>query len=315
MVIGIDHGNSQIKTMHTTFTSGITEHGSAKPPLPTDIVFYDGNYYTISNKRETYKRDKTQDEKCFIMTLFALAKEILATNQYKEDVIDVDLAIGLPPEHYAKQRNIFSEYFLQHGRTWTFTYNDKKFIISINDVHVFPQAYSAIATRASILKEYSSTYIIDIGGYTVDVLLLSEGRPDLQYCHSLELGIIQMNINICNRVNSEYALKIDDNHVMDVLLGRKTTLSDEIKAFIKQSAKAHAYHILNTLRESSVDLRANPAIFIGGGSMILKDLILSTDLVEEEYTEFIPEVTANAAGYTALATGLIRQKKMQNANG
>ena len=101
---------------------------------------------------------------------------------------------------------------------------------------------------------------------------------------------------------------------MDVLLDRKSMLSDTIKDFIKQSAKAHTYQILNTLRESSVDLRANPAIFIGGGSMILKDLILSTDLVDENYTEFIPEVSANAAGYTALATGLIRQKKMQGQN-
>lgn len=33
----------------------------------------------------------------------------------------------------------------------------------------------------------------DIGGYTTDVLLLKNGKTDLQFCRSLETGIITMN--------------------------------------------------------------------------------------------------------------------------
>lgn len=36
-------------------------------------------------------------------------------------------------------------------------------------------------------------FIIDIGGYTTDVLLLRNGKTDMQFCRSLETGIITMN--------------------------------------------------------------------------------------------------------------------------
>lgn len=311
MVIGIDHGNSQVKTSRTVFTSGITEHGTAKPPLPTDIIFYNGEYFTISSRREPYKRDKTKDEKCFIMTLFALAKEIEDLNQYSTEEMDVTLAVGLPPEHIAKQKATFLEYFKNHGDLWSFTFNDKPFNIRISNVFVFPQAYSAVAIRASKFKAFSSTYIIDIGGYTVDTLLLTEGKPDLQYCNSFELGIIQMNNQIINRVNAELSLKIDDNHVRDALMGRPTALSEEVIQFIKDSAAAHTLSLLEKLREVSVDLRANPSIFIGGGSLILRDMILESGFVNKDFVEFVPEVSANAIGYTALATGMLRKNSAQ----
>lgn len=309
MVIGIDHGNSQVKTVHETFTSGITAHGTAKPSLPTDIILYDGNYFTISSRREPYKRDKTTDEKCFIMTLFALAKEIESSNQYSDGEMEVYLAVGLPPEHISKQKAAFIKYFNDHGEVWSFKFNDKPYTIRIADVFVFPQAYSAVAIRASKFKSYSSTYIIDIGGYTVDTLLLTEGRPDLQYCNSFELGIISMNNQIISRVNSELSYKIDDNHVTDALMEKPTALDQEVIDFIKQSANAHTLNILEKLREVSVDLRVNPSIFIGGGSLILKDMILKSGFVNEKFVEFVPEVSANALGYTALATGMLRKKQ------
>ncbi len=300
IIIGIDHGNSQIKTVHSCFPSGVTEHGTAKPPIQTDMICYGGKYYTLATKREPYKRDKTIDEKCFVMTLFGIAKELTATGT-EDGEVDISLAIGLPPEHFAKQKNVFSRYFYDHGANWKFEYNGKAFSINIKEVYVYPQAYAAIATNSSLLKEYSTTYIVDIGGYTVDVLLLSNGKPDLQCCHSFELGMIPMFGDIANRINSEYGKKITDVHVIDVLTNRKSILSDEIKDFIKERANAHAMDILNTLREGGIDLTTNPAIFVGGGSKILEENILKSNLVVPEFSEFIQEVAANAAGYEALA--------------
>lgn len=300
IIIGIDHGNSQVKTAHACFTSGITEHGTAKPPIQTDMICYAGNYYTISSKREPYKRDKTTDDKCFIMTLFAIAKELIATN-VDDKTVDISLAIGLPPEHFAKQKTVFSRYFYDHGAKWKFEYNGRDFDINIKEVYVFPQAYAAIATKSSLLKEYSTTYIIDIGGYTVDVLLLSDGKPNLQCCHSFELGMIPMFGDITSRINSEYGQKIGDTHIVDVLSGKKSMLSAELKEFIKSKAQAHTMDILDTLREHGIDLTTNPAIFIGGGSAILKDYILKSKRVVPDFTEFIEDVSANAVGYEALA--------------
>ena len=49
MIISIDHGNKQIKTLNRTFTSGLLERDS-KPAFGEDILCYEGKYYTLSDK-------------------------------------------------------------------------------------------------------------------------------------------------------------------------------------------------------------------------------------------------------------------------
>ena len=70
MLISIDHGNKQIKTNHRTFVSGLRE-SDTKPPFGKDVLFYKGKYYTLTDQRIPYMRDKTADERYFILTLFA----------------------------------------------------------------------------------------------------------------------------------------------------------------------------------------------------------------------------------------------------
>ena len=74
MLIAIDHGNKQIKTTHRTFTSGLCE-SDTRPPFGKEVLYYNGKYYTLSDQRIPYMRDKTVDERYFILTLFAIAFE------------------------------------------------------------------------------------------------------------------------------------------------------------------------------------------------------------------------------------------------
>ena len=84
MLIAIDHGNYAIKTPHHSFVSGLSEH-TVKPPMADEILEYDGRYWTPSGKRLSYMRDKTQDERYFILTLFAIAKELEDTGRYRSN--------------------------------------------------------------------------------------------------------------------------------------------------------------------------------------------------------------------------------------
>ena len=92
MLIAIDHGNYAIKTPHHSFVSGLSEH-TVKPPMADEILEYDGRYWTTSGKRLSYMRDKTQDERYFILTLFAIAKELEDTGRYSP-VEQIQLAVG-----------------------------------------------------------------------------------------------------------------------------------------------------------------------------------------------------------------------------
>lgn len=74
-------------------------------------------------------------------------------------------------------------------------------------------------------------FIIDIGGYTTDVLLLRNGKPDMQFCRSLETGIITMNNEIVRKVGALHDMRIEDEHINAVLCEQETILPDDVKKY------------------------------------------------------------------------------------
>ena len=100
MLISVDHGNKLIKVLHhAPFTSGLQE--SDVPPFGGETLKYQGKYYTLSEKRIPYHRDKTEDDRFWILTLFAIAYEIEAVGGYSQNIIRIQsegypaLEIGL----------------------------------------------------------------------------------------------------------------------------------------------------------------------------------------------------------------------------
>jgi len=60
----------------------------------------------------------------------------------------------------------------------------------------------------------------DIGGFTVDYLLIKNGTPDLSVCDSLEHGVIMMYNQIISKVNSSLNLLLDESDIDSILKGR-----------------------------------------------------------------------------------------------
>ena len=298
MLIAIDHGNSAIKSVHHNFTSGLARH-SVRPPMADEVLEYKGEYWTLSGHRLSYRRDKTRDESFFILTLFAIAKEITHAGPLPS-AEKIDLAVGLPPEHYGILKDKFRDYF-KRNESIHFSFNDKPITIMIRDVFVYPQAFAAIAPQKGQLKHHLRLFLVDIGGYTTDVLLLRQGKPDMQFCRSLETGVITMNNDIIRRVGALHDMQIEDEHINAVLCGKETILPTEVKDTIRKSAEQHAKDILDQLRELKVDLRSNPAVFIGGGSALFRDYLEHSPLVAS--ASFVENINANAIGYHAMAEG------------
>ena len=300
MLIAIDHGNYAIKTTHTAFLSGLTE-SKVKPPLSEEVLEYAGSFWTLSGKRVPYMRDKTQDDRYFVLTLFAIARELECRKAWAP-FVQADLAVGLPPEHYGMLREKFSQYF-QRGVV-KFSYQDRSLTLEIRRVLVYPQAYAAVVPLSGEILPLSRVFVIDIGGFTTDVLLLRNGKPDLQFCRSLESGVITMDNAIIGKVNAQYDMMVDDELISDVLLERETILPQEVKQTIQEAAKTHAKDILDQLRELGVDLRSNPAIFIGGGSSLFRPLLEGSPMVAK--ADFVEDPKANAIGYEMLAAHQLR---------
>ena len=59
-VIGIDHGWSQMKTVHEVFPSGVKEILS-EPAFFDDVLEYEGKYYKVGTKRDAVMDNKIEN--------------------------------------------------------------------------------------------------------------------------------------------------------------------------------------------------------------------------------------------------------------
>ena len=308
MLVAIDHGNCAIKTVLDSFTSGLSEH-TVQPPLAADTIAWDGKFWTLTESRLAYMRDKSKDNRFFILSLFAIARELKEQGELPSEV-DIDLAVGLPPEHFSALKDKFAKYFKRDDVK--FTYNGTPICLNIRRVFVYPQAYAAVVPQSRLLITTPRLFIVDIGGYTTDVLMLRNGKPDLMFCRSLEIGVITLNNDIIGKVSAQHDMRIEDDHITSVIQGKDTILPESVIQTIWDSAKCHADTILNKLRELQVDLRSTPAIFVGGGSILFRQYIEGSPMVVK--AEFVSDPKANAIGYGMLATGQLQKLSANGGN-
>ena len=296
MLISIDHGNKQVKTIHhAPFTSGLV--CSEVRPFGGETLAYQGRYYTLTDQRIPYRRDKTEDERFFVLTLFAIAYELEAASFYGAGPVQVQLAVGLPPAHYGAQQKRFAEYFLNRGMV-SFTLHDKQYEVLIDEVSCYPQSYAAAITVFQTLQSSPRALIIDIGGFTIDVLKLRSGHPDLAVVESFEKGVITLYNGIASKCNALYARILEDCDIDEVIRNQPTVLPGEVQQLIRTMTSDFLTEFYNFLRERGVDVSTSKCVFAGGGSLLLRGMIERGNKVA--FPIFIEDIHANARGYELL---------------
>lgn len=296
MIIAIDHGNKQMKTIHCLpFVSGLAE--SITRPFGSNILEYQDKFYTLSNQRIPYKRDKTEDDRFFILTLFGIAEELHMEEKYGEEVVHVSLAVGLPPAHYGAQSQAFIRYFLGRGIV-NFQYRDNPYTIYIKDVRCYPQAFAAAVTMMNKLLDKPRVLIVDIGGFTADYLMMRSGRADLSVCDSLENGVILLYNRIRTKVNSEFDILLEETDIDDILKDGESGYSPEVVSLVEKLARDFVNDLANSLRERMLDLMSGTVVFVGGGAILLRRQIEASGKVRNAV--FVEDINANAKGYEFL---------------
>lgn len=137
IILGIDHGNGNMKGSNVDFPCGLVRYTSEPGRfMNEDILEYQGTFYTLSETRMPFKADKTVDEDYFILTLFALALEaksrgITLTGK------DIVLGVGLPPADFSQQAPGFKKYFMEHAKHGiSFKFNGKSVSCYLKDTFV-----------------------------------------------------------------------------------------------------------------------------------------------------------------------------------
>ena len=296
--VAVDHGNRNMKTCHFIFTSGLNVLDK-KPARGEQYLQYEGKYYTLSEQRIPYQRDKTLDFRFFILTLFAIAMELEGKEQIQpEDVVQIQLPIGLPPKHFAELYGKYEAFFRAEGKVLDLNFNGKIYHICIQEVRAFVQDFAAMMTVGQDIMQIPKAVGIDIGGFTTDYLLIRKGKPDMGYCDSLEKGVITMYNQIISSVNSEYDMLLEDTDIDSILSGNTQYYDDSVVHMTESMVHDFVTDLLNSIRERGIDTKTSYTVFIGGGAVLLKQFLEKSDRLGKYL--FIEDLKANARGYDLL---------------
>lgn len=289
-VIGIDHGYGYMKTANHEFRTGIKEFKN-EPPIMQRVVKYNDRYYSVGGTRQNVRLTKWQDENYWIMTLAAIAEELR-----EETRCEVILAVGLPLTRFGAEKQDFQRYLKREG-VIDFQYQKTTYSITIKDVMVFPQGYSAIANKIDTLS--GMRVICDVGSWTIDVLPLENGIPNMNRITSLDMGVIKAMNNINEELRRELGGEVEETVLQDIMLGKDVKLSFKYMENIKSGLTEYATEVLLKLKELGFNTDTTPFIFTGGGSSLIKRY--GSGSYDSDMTSFMEDIHENAKGYEKLA--------------
>ena len=299
ILIGLDNGNKCTKN-HAGFVceSGFTK-SDVEPITRNNLLVYKGDFYTIGSSRLSVQTDKTINDNTFILSLPAIADEI-----YKQGIqgeIKVFLGVGLPIVHYGKMKHKFREYFIRDNIK--FNFNGSDYAINIVDCRVYPQGYAAFINIYNDYKNVSAANVIDIGGYTTDFFIVENGIINTASCYSLPNGVITLFASIQQEL-LKMNINLTEKQIQDIVLGREPVLFDaDIGKMIEMKAEEYVENLLTKILEYGFEFR-NPTIIVGGGGMMLRKYIESSDKIK--YIENLDQF-ANAKGYKILLEQELRR--------
>ena len=295
ITIGIDHGYAAMKSPHFSFPTGLVQYDH-EPYTSKDVLEYGGKYYVVGSGRQPLQKDKTLTEDYYLLTLAAIAKELA----YRKagSTASVHLAAGLPLTSFGRDKRKFRVYLLRDGRPVHFRFERTAYTVKITEASLFPQGYAAVLTQPDLLNE-PSIILADIGGWTVDLMRLDNRIPNAATCRSLELGMIRCLDEIAEQVRRSLGLSMTAAQIESVLRNDASSVDGRAREIIQREADAYAHRLLSAIMESGLDIRAMPAVFLGGGAALLKRHVRASDGLCRPV--ILDDVCLNAKGYERLA--------------
>ena len=274
MNIGIDHGYYAIKTRHFSFLAGIAVY-SHEPYTLQNTLEYGGKFYVCGTGRQPILRNKTENDNYYLLTLAAIAREIKQRGENTE--CSVTLAAGLPLAGFGREKKFFREYLLRSSQPVCFKFEGVPYKITIEDVKLFPQGYSAIAIHPELIQNEPSVLLMDIGGWTVDLMRLDNGVPNASTCRSLELGMIRCIDETKEQVRRDVGLSVTDAQVERVLAGKPCSMDEKARSIIRRQGRLYTERLLSAVMKSGFDLKAIPVVMLGGGASVVKGNVSPQD--------------------------------------
>ena len=323
--ISVDTGNKMMKTPHFVFPAGLTNHYGQEPVNVVDVEYIrcGKNYYTISEQHIPNVQDKSSDDSYNVLLMIAMAKElsVIGLDNLKDTDgvvrVTISLAVGLPIQHYKALTPTYMRNYRNGGAPYVFAYKPlggklTKYEITVSKVRVFPQGFAAAQSNADVkaIVRDGNAVIIDIGGYTTDMCRMKNGAPTSTANRTFNsLGMNALYRDIANLLENALFVRFSDEAIDQILDPSKKTenLPKRILEDCREMPRDYAKRLVNTIIfEEQVDFYTNKLIFVGGGSLRLRDYIEEAVKARGGKAYFIEDIKANAIGYQSLAADFAR---------
>lgn len=287
--IGIDIGYGNTKSRHSIFQSGVKRF-ETEPPLDTKVVEYNGQYYSVDNMQETIPESKVEDESTLILTMAAIAEE-LKKREVKN--ANIRLGIGLPLTRVGSEKDSYKQYMLKNRRL-NFKYEGKSYSVYLISVDVFPQGYAGIVNRLNEL--YKSAVVVDIGTWTVDILPLIDGKPEVARCRSLTLGTMTVIEEINEKLRQKFGTEAEEVIIREIMISGKSNINTQYLRIIQEELKWYVQKIMDKLRSLKINMDLTQVVVIGGGAVLVQNFLDKNN----KNLRIINDVFINAKGYEDL---------------
>jgi plasmid segregation protein ParM len=298
IIIGVDNGYGNMKTAHTVFPTGILHH-TGEPVFKSDLLVYEGKYYTVGEGHKEFLPDKAMDEDYFLLTLAAIGKELDYRGIQNGTIL---LAVGLPLTWVSEQKRAFAAY-LSKNRSLSFTFNGKRHLITIAGVEVYPQGFAAVAPH---LKDFHGVNMMcDIGNGTMNVMYIINGKPVPSKCYTEKYGTHQCTLAIREKLMQRHHVTVDDAIIEQVLRTKEADIGEEYLTTIRAAAMEYAEGIMRRLREHEYNPAMMRLYVLGGGGCLVKNFAQ----YDRERVTINEDICATAKGYEALAEAKLKKNE------
>lgn len=176
-----------------------------------------------------------------------------------------------------REKKSFREYLRPSSQPVSFKFEGIPYKVTIEDVKLFPQGYSALMIHPELLQNEPSVLLMDIGGWTVDLMRLDNNIPNAATCRSLELGMIRCIDEVKEQVRRDVGLSVTDAQVERVLAGKPCSMDEDARGIIQKQGRLYTERLLSAAMEAGFDLKAIPVVMLGGGAAVVKRNVAPQD--------------------------------------
>lgn len=298
-IIGIDHGYRNMKTANFVFPTAISKLEFV-PDDVTGVLQVGDEYYCVEGGKRLISVDnhnKIQTQDFYLLTLVCIARELRNRGRIGSKV---RIAAGLPQKWHQQQKNSFKTYLLQNNKV-DFYYEGVHYNVEIVGAGVYTQGYAAAAVKLASMKQKYSV-IVDIGGETIDITPVLNGRPTEDECKIDTRACIWLINSIRERIESELMEAVNEYFITDFIdhADRDTEPQNKYEEVMKRCAMEFCEMVFTKLREFKFNVDLTTLIFVGGGA----GLLYRFGKYNERQTEFILDICANAKGYERIDKAL-----------